>query len=503
MADPKTEQFLLKGDMEHYRAYGAERLLASLDALISEIKGVKGEEDIEFVHRMRVASRRLRSALGLFGECFDEVEVRKWNRAVRSVTRDLGVARDLDVQIAFLKGFIDAHEGHPSLVAMKAELEELRAQAQPSIVSGLDKLERKGTLEDMRRTLDEVRNALRCSAPYGAMERAFHHISNRLDELLALQDCVHHPEAKEQQHQMRIAAKRLRYTMEAFVDLYGDVLQERITVIKDLQDRLGGLHDCDVWIDALNARGVEDPGFDALLHDRVEDRLSGYDAFVKDWESLIERGFFTELMDSIVPDATLALPRLEEMTDLERVKAIARGCEVDEEHSLHVAELSLILFDGLKKLHHLGDKERRLLEYAGVLHDIGWKDGRKGHHKSSFLMIMGEDRLPFHGREREIVANVARYHRGSLPKDGHKGYGALRAADQRSVDRLASIIRVADALDVSHASVVRSAECLVKKGTVTVILETTAHPYRELEKAQAKKDLFEKTFNRKLVFEWN
>jgi hypothetical protein len=51
--------------------------------------------------------------------------------------------------------------------------------------------------------------------------------------------------------------------------------------------------------------------------------------------------------------------------------------------------------------------------------------------------------------------------------------------------------------------VVRSAECLVKKGTVTVILETTAHPYRELEKAQAKKDLFEKTFNRKLVFEWN
>ena len=503
MADPKDEEFLLKDDMEHYRAYGAERLLASLDSLVSEIKGVKGEGDIEFVHRMRVASRRLRSALGLFGECFGEKEVRKWNRAVRSVTRDLGVARDLDVQIAFLKGFIDAHENYPSLVAMNAELEELRAKAQPSIVSGLDKLERKGTLDEMRRTLDEVRIAPRCSAPYGSLERAFHHISIRLDDLLSLQDCVHQPEAKDQQHQMRIAAKRLRYIMEAFVNLYGDVLQERITVVRDLQDRLGELHDCDVWIDSLNARDAEDPGLDALLHDRVEARLSGYDAFVKDWESLINRGFFTQLLDSIVPDATLAMPRLEEMTDLERVKAIARGCEVDEEHSLHVAELSLILFDGLRKLHHLGDGERHMLEYAGVLHDIGWKDGREGHHKSSFQMIMGEDRLPLDAREREIVANVARYHRGSLPKEEHKAYAALRSADQKVVDRLASLIRVADALDVSHASVVRSAECIVKKGTVTVILETTAHPYRELEKAQAKKDLFEKTFNRKLVFEWN
>ena len=113
MADPKAEPFLMTCDMEHYRAYGAERLLASLDSLTSEIKGVKGEDDIEFVHRMRVASRRLRSALVLFGECFEEEDVRKWNRAVRSVTRDLGEARDLDVQIAFLKGFIDSHEEYP------------------------------------------------------------------------------------------------------------------------------------------------------------------------------------------------------------------------------------------------------------------------------------------------------------------------------------------------------------------------------------------------------
>ena len=100
-----------------------------------------------------------------------------------------------------------------------------------------------------------------------------------------------------------------------------------------------------------------------------------------------------------------------------------------------------------------------MLEYAAVLHDIGWKEGRKGHHKSSLEMIMGEDRLPFDGRERAIVANVARYHRGALPEDGHRDYRDLEAADRKVVDRLASILRVADALDVSHASVVRSIEC--------------------------------------------
>ncbi|HEY3421208.1 MAG TPA: CHAD domain-containing protein [Methanomassiliicoccales archaeon] len=501
MADPKTEPPMLICDMEHYRAYGAERLLASLDSLTSEIKGVKGDDDIEFVHRMRVASRRLRSALGLFGECFEEEDVRRWNRAVRSVTRDLGEARDLDVQIAFLKDFVDSHEGRPSLTALMAGLEGRRATAQPRINSGLERLERKGALEQMRRTFEEVQNTPRCSVPYGTMERAFHHISLRLDELLSLQDCVHQPDAKERQHQMRIAAKRLRYTMEAFVTLYGEMMQGQIAVVKDLQDRLGELHDCDVWIDLLAAMGVDDPGLDTLQHDRMEARIVGYNEFVKIWESLIESEFFTELLNSIVPDATLALPQLAGMSKLEQVKAIAKGCGADEEHSLHVAELSLQLFDHLRSLHRLGDAEREMLEYAGVLHDIGWKEGQKGHHKNSLQMIMGEDRLPFGDRERAIVASVARYHRGVLPKEGHKAYRTLNSTDRKVVDRLASMIRVADALDVSHSSVVRSVECIVKKGSVTVILSTIGYPDRELEKVRVKKDLFEKIFNRALAFE--
>ncbi len=502
MTDPKTELFSTTYDMEHYREYGAEHLLGSLDSLTSEIKGVKGEDDIEFVHRMRVASRRLRSALVLFGECFDAEDVRNWNRAIRSVTRDLGEARDLDVQIAFLKGFIDSHENLPSLTELHTELAKRRAEAQPRIISGLEKLEKKGTLEEMRRTYEEVHNAPRCAVPYGTLEQAFHHISARLDDLLSLEDCVHQPDAKEQQHRMRIAAKRLRYTMEAFEKLYGGALQDRIAIVKDLQDRLGELHDCDVWIDMMQEKGTVDPGLNALLHDRMDVRIAGYGEFVKTWEALIEDDFFTDLLNSIVPDANLTMPQLSGLTKLERVKAIARACGMDEEHSLHVAKLSLMLFDGLLSLHHLDDAERDLLEYAAVLHDIGWKEGQKGHHITSLHMILAEDQLPFAGRERAIVANVARYHRGRVPNEGHDAYIALKPEDRKIVDRLASIVRVADALDVSHASVVQSAECHVKKGSVILLLGTTEYPDRELEKAREKKDLFEKTFKRTLAFEW-
>ena len=502
MSGPKPEPFLLTCDLEHYRAYGAERLLDSLDSLTSEIKGVKGEDDIEFVHRMRVASRRLRSALLLFGECFDEQDVKGWTRAVRNVTRDLGEARDLDVQLEFLREFIASHEAFQTLSFLESDLRKRREAAQPRIVSGLEKLERKGTLEEMKRTFEEVRNAPRCSVPYGTMERAFHHISVKLDDLLSMQDCVQLPDAKEQQHQMRIAAKRLRYTMEMFQPLYGETLQDRVAVVKDLQDRLGQLHDCDVWIDLLQAKDVDDPGLEALLHDRTETRITGHGELIKTWEALIEEEFFTVLLNSIVPDAVQTVPLLGDLTKVEKVKAIARSCGVDEEHSFHVAELSLMLFDGLGSLHRLKGAQREMLEHAGILHDIGWKEGQKGHHKTSLQMIMGEGQLPFEERERTIVANVARYHRGAVPDQRHRAYWSLKASDRKIVDRLASILRVADALDVTHASVVRSIECHIGRGTVVLLLKAAEYPDREVERAGKKMELFERTFKRNLKFEW-
>ena len=71
-----------------------------------------------------------------------------------------------------------------------------RSDAQPRIVQGLEKLEQKGTLGEMRRTFEEARTPSRCSVPYETMERALHHITVKLDDLLSLQECIHRPEEK-------------------------------------------------------------------------------------------------------------------------------------------------------------------------------------------------------------------------------------------------------------------------------------------------------------------
>ncbi|MHB8053394.1 MAG: CHAD domain-containing protein, partial [Methanoregula sp.] len=82
--------------------YAMQKLPGLLDAFTCEIAGVKEAQDIEYIHRMRVASRRLRAALPLFRTCFPDKQYMKWMKEITKITRALGDARDADVQIVFL-----------------------------------------------------------------------------------------------------------------------------------------------------------------------------------------------------------------------------------------------------------------------------------------------------------------------------------------------------------------------------------------------------------------
>ena len=72
--------------------------------LARQLDGVRAAEDIEYVHRARVATRRLRASLAMFGQCFAPKRVKRWRKAIRRLTGSLGDARDRDVQIEFLCG---------------------------------------------------------------------------------------------------------------------------------------------------------------------------------------------------------------------------------------------------------------------------------------------------------------------------------------------------------------------------------------------------------------
>ena len=92
---------------DSYCLFGAKTLLKRLQDVVKEIDGVRKAEDIECIHDMRVATRRMRSALALFERCLSGKNYKKWNKQMRSVTRALGIARDADVQMDFLQEFMD------------------------------------------------------------------------------------------------------------------------------------------------------------------------------------------------------------------------------------------------------------------------------------------------------------------------------------------------------------------------------------------------------------
>ena len=122
---------------ESYCLFGAKVLLKKLQDVAKEIDGVRNAEDIERIHDMRVATRRVRSALPLFEKCMPGKNSKKWNKEMKSVTRALGTARDADVQMDFLQGFLDNLRNsryRPGIQRLLLRLRQKREKAQKKVI---------------------------------------------------------------------------------------------------------------------------------------------------------------------------------------------------------------------------------------------------------------------------------------------------------------------------------------------------------------------------------
>jgi exopolyphosphatase / guanosine-5'-triphosphate,3'-diphosphate pyrophosphatase len=125
------------------------------------------------------------------------------------------------------------------------------------------------------------------------------------------------------------------------------------------------------------------------------------------------------------------------------------------EHSSQVARLAMEIFNQTKDvLHNMSKEEGHLLWSAAMLHDVGMFIGRNGHHKHSYYLVRHAGLLGYSEEEVEIIANIARYHRGSEPKDSHEPYVALPADSRKLVTNLSAILRLGEALDRSHRQVI-------------------------------------------------
>jgi len=176
------------------------------------------------------------------------------------------------------------------------------------------------------------------------------------------------------------------------------------------------------------------------------------------------------------------IAQVDSIPDVRRRSTIelAERCNYVPAHARQVARLALALFDQTRPLHRLTDREREWLEYAALMHDLGVHISYPRHHRHSYYLIKNGDLRGFEPEEIDVMALIARYHRRGTPKKTHEEYARLAAPLRRAVRRLASILRVAESLDRSHAQVVSALELLDRGEDLLLQLRTTGDAELEM-----------------------
>jgi CHAD domain-containing protein len=299
--------------------YGAGILLKHLQALEQEVAGVRaGHEDIEYIHRARVASRRLRAALPLFISCLPEKKAASWLKHIRAVTRALGEARDADVQLERLQKFLHALPDprfRPGIQRLMLRLRQKRSRLQAPVTQAMAELQESGMLDQMRdRLLNLTSQADQVYMFTPALyQHSFSSVAQRLDAVLAYDEIVEQPDKVTELHEMRIAAKWLRYTLENFAPLYASQLKTYLSAVRKMQELLGDIHDSDLWLEFIPGFIAEEraqtlayfgherqmkrllPGLHLFEDNRRAAREKLYEEFVTCWQNWKREDLWSEL----------------------------------------------------------------------------------------------------------------------------------------------------------------------------------------------------------------
>ncbi len=193
-------------------------------------------------------------------------------------------------------------------------------------------------------------------------------------------------------------------------------------------------------------------------------------AFDMDELTISDFGVREGLLADYIARHAKEIERLDPVEDLKlrsvfRLLARFRG---DEAHARHVTALAMGLFDELRREHELDDEARRLLQYAGLLHDIGSVIGHDDHTEHSYYIIRNGNLRGLSADEVEIVATVARYHGKARPRKRDRAFATLTAEEQNAVRWMAALLRIAEALDRSQYQLVRGVR-VTHAGTAVTI----------------------------------
>ena len=222
----------------------------------------------------------------------------------------------------------------------------------------------------------------------------------------------------------------------------------------------------------------------------------------------------TQAENVLVPQATLRAGLLIDMVredqgqgieDFSRqvlasAAALGEKYQYDASHARHVAALSVRIFDDLQSEHGLGVRDRLLLEVAALLHDVGIFVSLRGHHKHAQYILSVSEIFGLSRDDMGIISNVARYHRRATPNKSHLPYTALDSDARVRVNKLAAILRVANALDADHLQKVRDVRVLREEDEWVLEVDGGGDLTLERLAAVARTDMLIEVFGRKLAF---
>ncbi len=245
-------------------------LRRQLAASLANEPGTRLGEDIEALHRMRVASRRTRAVIRVFAEALPR-ELPALREEWRWIGDALGEVRDLDVQIEALD------EDTPDLAPLREQLEAARAEARTELLAALNSPRYEALIVAMTEALrDDSESGEEAARPaIVAAPELLRDARRRLRRLARRLDAG---APATEYHRARIRAKRVRYATECVADLYGPPAQELIEALKELQDVLGRSQDALVAIERLSGiagAGRDTPPATLFAMGRLAEREAG------------------------------------------------------------------------------------------------------------------------------------------------------------------------------------------------------------------------------------
>jgi CHAD domain-containing protein len=275
------------------------------DKLLAREDAVRDDEDVEDVHQMRVATRRIRASLQVVEGVYDPKQIRRYRRGLRRVGRSLGAVRDGDVFLEHVVAYRDTlgADAQPQLEPLLAAVTDERAKAREQLLADLDS-KRYTKLKQAFALFLTTPDADTVASESGLTPRvrdfAGSAIWQRYEQWRAY-ETVLAGATDETLHQARIAGKRLRYTLEFFAEALGPHVEQVLSPLIELQECLGALQDVVTARAHVAALGLaDDGGAQAYLTARDAEHAAHLAELPRKWEKVASATYRRRLFELIV-----------------------------------------------------------------------------------------------------------------------------------------------------------------------------------------------------------